>query len=287
MTVVVTARSQRRAEEAAAAARAAWRGGGAIAGEIVPVVMDNADLDSVRSAAEDIVQRFPKVDLLVNNAGVMAPPELERTKQGHELQLGVNHLSHFELTNRLLPALRAAGSSRVVCIASSASVGNVTNPKDRASIDFEDPNFERHEYSPLGAYSSSKLANVLHARGLAGRLEGGAAKVILKIPGVRKALTSLLFGNNFLDVVDGAQTTLHCALDPSVPDHPGAFFSQTGPYGGAKIMGRGFTGGWPMRNPNPLAEDAEQAERLWSISETLVGPGPAEPAPATYAEASA
>ena len=310
MTVVVTARSQRRAEEAAAAARAAWRGGGAIAGEIVPVVMDNADLDSVRSAAEDIVQRFPKVDLLVNNAGVMAPPELERTKQGHELQLGVNHLSHFELTNRLLPALRAAGSSRVVCIASSASVGNVTNPKDRASIDFEDPNFERHEYSPLGAYSSSKLANVLHARGLAARLEGtgvtavsvhpgiidtslfrrmegGAAKVILKIPGVRKALTYLLFGNNFLDVVDGAQTTLHCALDPSVPDHPGAFFSQTGPYGGAKIMGRGFTGGWPMRNPNPLAEDAEQAERLWSISETLVGPGPAEPAPATYAEASA
>merc|ERR1719247_3206455 len=97
MTVVVTARSQRRAEEAAAAARAVWRGGGDVAGDIVPVAMDNADLDSVRSAAEDILKRFPKVDLLVNNAGVMAPNTLERTKQGHELQLGVNHLSHFEL----------------------------------------------------------------------------------------------------------------------------------------------------------------------------------------------
>ena len=265
---------------------------------------------SVRSAAEDILKRFPKVDLLVNNAGVMAPNTLERTKQGHELQLGVNHLSHFELTNRLLPALRAAGSSRVVCVASCASVGNVRNPKERAAIDFDDPNFERREYSPLNAYSSSKLANVLHARALTTRLEGSgvtavslhpgiidtslfrhmegkAGQIILKIPGLKKALTYLIFGSNFLDVFGGAQTTLHCALDPSVPDHPGAYFSQEGPYGGAKAMGRGWTGGWPMRNPNPLAEDAQQAERLWSISETLVGGGASEPAPSTRAKAKA
>ena len=295
MTVVVCARSEGRAREASAAVRAAWRGGAPLRGEIVPVVLDNADLDSVRAGAREIMERFPKVDLLVNNAGVMACP-LSRTSQGHELQLGVNHLSHFELTNQLIPALRAAGKSRVLCVASSASVGNVVKPQERAAIDFEDPNWEQRSYNPLAAYSASKLANVLHARALAGRLresgvtavslhpgiidtslfrhfEKGAGRYLLKVPGVRRALTYLIFGNNFLDAFDGAQTTLHCALDPSVPNHPGAFFSQDGPYGGAKTFGRGFSGGWPMRNPNPNAEDDELAERLWSLSEVLVARG--------------
>ena len=295
MTVVVTARSAERAREAAAAARAAWREDTPFRGEVIPVVLDNADLDSVRAGAREIMGRFPKLDLLVNNAGVMGCP-LSRTSQGHELQLGVNHLSHFELTNQLIPALRAAGKSRILCVASSASVGNVRNPKERATIDFEDPNWERREYKPLMAYSASKLANVLHARALAGRLrESGVTAVSLhpgiidtslfrhflkgpgrhlfKVPGVKRALTYLIFGNNYLDAFDGAQTTLHCALDPSVPNHAGAFFSQDGPYGGAKILGRGFSGGWPMRNPNPDAEDAELAERLWSLSEVLVARG--------------
>ena len=124
-------------------------------------VLDLADLDSVRSGGAAILSRHATLDILINNAGVMACP-LGRTAQGFELQFGTNHLGHFLLTCLLTPALLAAPSARVVSLSSAGH--------KMAAVNFEDPNYLHRDYQKWPAYGSAKTANALFAVGLEARL---------------------------------------------------------------------------------------------------------------------
>lgn len=139
--------------------------------------MDLASLDSVRSAASRIIGRHPAVDILVNNAGVMATPE-DRTEDGFELQFGVNHLGHWVLTARLLPALLHADSARVVTVTS-------TGHHFGRRLDPDNPNLEGR-YNPWRAYNRSKLANYHFALGLHRefRRHGVTAESLVAHPGL-------------------------------------------------------------------------------------------------------
>src|SRR5262245_8273548 len=128
------------------------------------VELEELELDSlasVRAFAQRFLARHDRLDVLLNNAGVMACP-LGHTKDGFELQFGTNHLGHFLLTCLLAPALKKAAPSRVVSLSSR---GHHVAP-----VDFEDPNFERREYQKWASYGQSKTANVLFAVGLERRL---------------------------------------------------------------------------------------------------------------------
>lgn len=241
--------------------------------------LDLADLSSVREAAAAFLERHDRLDGLINNAGIMATPE-GKTADGFELQFGTNHLGHFLLTELLLEVLKASAPSRIVCLASSAH-----EPRDRdVTIHFEDLGWEQREYDPTLAYAQSKLANVLHAKALARRLEGTGVTAYSVHPGW---VNSNLFASSgaswlFKQLVlrplgplitmisneDGAQTTLHCLLDDDAPAHSGAFFAQ------ATIVFKDRSlraGGWPMRSPNPAAHDESIASRLYDVSLALVG----------------
>ena len=142
--------------------------------DLEPGVADLGDLDSIRAFAESYLAGHDAVDVLINNAGVMACP-FGRTANGFETQFGTNHLGHFLLTALLYPALQAGEQPRVVTLTSAGH--------SRADIDLEDPNFERSEYSPWVAYGRSKTANALFAAraGPAGGAHG--APVLRGAPG--------------------------------------------------------------------------------------------------------
>ena len=131
--------------------------------------LDLADLESVRRLADQLLDRGQGLDLLINNAGVMAVPQRQTTAQGFELQLGTNHLGHFALTGRLLPALLARQGSRVVTVSS-------LNHR-MGAIRLEDLQSERG-YSPWRAYNQSKLANALFTLELDRRLRAAGASTL-------------------------------------------------------------------------------------------------------------
>ncbi len=127
--------------------------------------LDLASLISVASFAARMADQRQRIDLLVNNAGVAAPTRRKETADGFELQFGTNHLGHFALAVRLLPLLRRGTDARVV------TVSSVMHKTGR--IDFDDLQCERRRYSPTRTYSQSKLANLLFARELQRRSDGG------------------------------------------------------------------------------------------------------------------
>ena len=130
--------------------------------KVVFIQLDLSSLDSVRKCAAKILEEEPRIDILINNAGVMMIPKRTLTKDGFEMQFGTNHLGHFLFTNLLLDHIKKAPSARIVNVSSLAY--------RRGSIDVEDLNSER-SYAPIPAYCKSKLANVLFTRALAKRLE--------------------------------------------------------------------------------------------------------------------
>ena len=242
------------------------------------MILDLGNLESVRNFATAFQSKNDALHGLVNNAGVMNTPR-GTTADGFETQLGVNHLGHFLLTELLLDLLKQSAPSRIVVVSSAYHVkarGRI------GEINFEDLHFERRDYDAWGAYAQSKLANVLHARELARRLEGSGVSAFSVHPGwvrtnlisntmprwVQDVLMRPLSGwLNMIDTDDGAQTTLHCLLADEAPGHSGAYFSQKGEYpakGDRK-------GGWPMRSPNPYVEDDGVASRLYQVSRELVG----------------
>lgn len=225
--------------------------------------LDLASLDSVQQASAEIASRTPALDLLVDNAGVMAPPR-RTTADGFELQLGTNHLGHFALTGRLLPLLLAAPAPRVVVVSSAAH--------KFGAIDFEDLQSEK-SYSPWRAYGQSKLANLLFVKELARRSEATALVAAAAHPGYAATHLQTGQGNRLLELAmkvgntviaqsdaQGAWPSLYAATMPDV-----AANDYFGPHllelrGSPKRVGR-----------SKAANDNEAARRLWQISETLTG----------------
>ncbi|MEZ5063442.1 MAG: SDR family oxidoreductase [bacterium] len=241
--------------------------------------LDLGRLASVRRFVDAFLQKHDRLDGLVNNAGVMNTPA-GRTEDGFETQFGVNHLGHFLLTERLIPALKASAPSRVVCVSSVAHAGM----RREARLDLDDPHFERRPYDGMDAYSQSKLAIVIYARHLARRLAGTGVSVFSTHPGwIRSNLVqhpALRWVQNIalrpfsrplglMSAEDGAQTQLHCLLDDDAPHHSGEYYSQNSVLYANR---RDRPGGWPMRSPNPLVYDDELAERLYRESARMVGP---------------
>ena len=241
--------------------------------------LDLASLASVRRFAEGFVAKHDRLDGLVNNAGIMGPPE-GKTEDGFETQFGVNHLGHFLLTELLLETLKASAPSRIVCVSSVVHVGTRNQVGE---IYLDDLNFEKRPYDRNLAYMQSKLANVLHALDLSRRLEGTGVSAFSVHPGwIRSNLAQHIVPVWVQNVVmrpfsgllgmvswdEGAQTTLHCLLDDDAPQHSGEYFSQMSTlYPNEENR----PGGWPMPSPNPNAHDAELAEKLYHRSLELVG----------------
>ena len=227
------------------------------------VSLDLASLASIEEAAADVTARTPALDLLVDNAGVMAPPRTT-TADGFELQLGINHLGHFALTGRLLPLLLAAAAPRVVVVSSGAH--------RMGRIDFDDLQSER-SYSRWGAYGQSKLANLLFVRELDRRAAATPLLAAAAHPGY--AATNLQSGQGsflleaFMRVGNaivaqsdaaGAWPSLYAATMPDVRrgDYWGPALAEV--RGTPKRVGRART-----------AQDDVVARRLWEESERLTG----------------
>jgi NAD(P)-dependent dehydrogenase (short-subunit alcohol dehydrogenase family) len=230
--------------------------------------LDLGDLASIASFAERFRARVEHstLDLLINNAGVMAPPRRE-TSDGFELQLGTNHLGHFALTGRLLELMQGLKDARVVTLSSNAH--------KMGRIDFEDLQHERR-YRRWDAYGQSKLANLLFALELDRRLRasGSAVKSLAAHPGY--AATNLQYAAapildrlvmRVTNVVmaqsaeDGALPILYAATSPGLDGG-----TYIGPDGPGEFRGRPH-----LSTPTRAARDEQLAERVWELSEELTG----------------
>ena len=260
--VVMAVRDTAKGETAAARIRQLTPGA-----EVTVQKLDLGSLASVREAAAEIAAAHPRIDLLINNAGVMYPPK-STTSDGFELQFGTNHLGHFALTGLLLKNLLPVDNSRVVVVASIAH--NI-----KAKIDFDDLQWEKRSYDKVASYGQSKLANLMFAYDLQRRLAAAGAKTIAvaahpgvaatelsrHVPGYSLPGVAWLFGKILNTSEMGALATLRAATDPSV---------KGGQYWGPD----GFR---EMRGYPELATSSEQSrdvaiqERLWTVSEELTG----------------
>lgn len=257
---VITARDPDKGEVALAALRA--RTGG----DLHLARLDLASLRSVREAADVVLERFDRLDVLVNNAGLILT-ERRITTDGFEMTFCVNHLGPFLLTRLLRDRLVAAAPARIVNVAS------VAHQQARRGLDFDDLQAER-SYSGMAVYSRTKLANILFTRELARRLEGTGVSAFAVHPGgVRSG-----FGRDgdaggivglgvkaaapfFISPKAGAAASLYAATAPGIEDRSGAYFA------------RRLFGNWgPVveTKPSSAARDDEAARRLWEVSEELV-----------------
>src|ERR1700761_6935642 len=229
--------------------------------------LDMASLASVRAFSEKFLSGGVALDLLINNAGVMALPRREFTADGFERQFGTNHLGHFALTGLLMPALLAAETPRVVTVASLAH--------RNGKIEWDNLQSER-KYVPWDAYNNSKLANILFARELSRRASStrltsnpvhpgiSRTSIVKNGPGFKDPKTVVLFVlGAFItqDDAHGALPTLFAATAPGVR-------------GGEYIGPDGFMEfkGYPtVVQPRTQALDEETGRKLWSVSEELTG----------------
>jgi len=251
--VVMLCRNVEKAEEAAEEIRKATEG------EVVVHKLDLASLASVRECAEQLGNSLEKIDILINNAGIMACPEM-RTTEGFEMQIGTNHFGHFLLTNLLLPQLKkAAPNARIVNVSSLAHT--------RGQMQWDDINWEKTPYNAIQAYGQSKLANILFTKELARKGEGSGVNAYALHPGVINTELGRHLKDTFGPMVliwklampfiktpeSGANTTIYCAVDESIADHNGRYYSDC-----------------KEKQTAPQAENIEDAKKLWEVSEQLV-----------------
>ena len=254
-SVVLAVRDPQKGKQAAAR----------INGDVSVQELDLTSLASVRAAAADLRVTHPRIDLLINNAGVMYTPR-QTTRDGFELQFGTNHLGHFALTGLLLDLLLPVPGSRVVTVSS-------TGHRIRAAIHFDDLQWER-SYSRIGAYGQSKLANLMFTYELQRRLAPhGTTAALAAHPGtsntelVRNAPAIVRVPVTWIaplvtqPATAGALPSLRAATDPSVLG--GQYY---GPDGLAESRG----------NPELVTSSADsydlaRQQRLWAVSEDLTG----------------
>jgi NAD(P)-dependent dehydrogenase (short-subunit alcohol dehydrogenase family) len=229
--------------------------------------LDLSSLDSVRAAADALRTAYPRIDLLINNAGVMWTPK-QVTADGFEMQFGTNHLGHFALTGLVLDHLLPVRGSRVVTVSSQGH-------RFRASIHFDDLQWERH-YDRIAAYGQSKLANLLFTYELQRRLEarpeaktiavaahpgGSNTELTRNLPAIIRPAAAVLGPMLFQSPAMGALPTLRAATDPAV---------QGGQYYGPD--GLGEQRGHPkLVQSSAQSHDEDLQRRLWTVSEELTG----------------
>ncbi|MFJ7215066.1 SDR family NAD(P)-dependent oxidoreductase [Amycolatopsis sp. NPDC098790] len=237
-----------------------------IDGDVSVQELDLTSLDSVRAAAAALRTTHPRIDLLINNAGVMYTPK-QTTHDGFEMQFGTNHLGHFALTGLLLDSLLPVPGSRVVTVSS-------TGHRIRAAIHFDDLQWER-SYSRAAAYGQSKLANLMFTYELQRRLaaHGSTTAAVAAHPGVSntdlvrntpavaRRLITWLAPVLAQPATAGALPTLRAATDPSVLG--GQYY---GPDGLAERRGAP-----KLVTSSPDSYDFTVQQRLWAVSEDLTG----------------
>ncbi|WP_238588907.1 SDR family NAD(P)-dependent oxidoreductase [Pseudonocardia sp. HH130629-09] len=234
-------------------------------GDVGVQALDLTSLESVSTAAAELRATYPRIDLLINNAGVMYTPK-QTTADGFELQFGTNHLGHFALTNLLLERLLPVPGSRVVTVSS-------TGHRIRAAIHFDDLQWER-SYSRSAAYDQAKLANLMFTYELQRRLAPhGATLAVAAHPGAsntelaRNTPAALLVPMGWLAPLltqtpeMGALPTVRAATDPGV---------LGGQYYGPG--GRGEIRGYPtLVSSSDASHDHAVQQRMWTVSEELTG----------------
>lgn len=230
-------------------------------GEIVVRHLDLASLKSIRAFVDDILATESRIDILINNAGLVYTQA--KTEDGFELQFGTNHLGHFLLTNLLLDKIKSSAPARIINVSSLAHT--------QGKIHWDDINLEKPgAFKPFTAYSQSKLANVLFTRELAKRLKGSGVNIYAVHPGAVKTE----FGRKLGDILpafivfllhvlgplftksseQGAQTSIYCAVADEVEQQTGLYYSDCA-----------------VKQPANQALDDDAAKRLWDLSAKMVG----------------
>ncbi|MEM7443537.1 MAG: oxidoreductase [Pseudomonadota bacterium] len=267
-TVIVPVRSPEKAAETLADVK----------GNVTTAPMDLADLASVDRFAESMGEKHPQIDILINNAGIMANPET-RVGPGWESQFGVNHMGHFALTEALRPLLEKAPAPRVVCLSSSGH--KITD------IRWDDVHFDAADYDKWQAYGQAKTANALFANALSRRLKDHGGHAFSVHPGgiftpLQRHLPqeeqiamgwldengepSELAKQGFKTPEQGASTTVWAATSPLLDGKPGVYCEDcdiAAPTDPESPMARYF-------GVNTHATDDAAAERLWEMSEQLL-----------------
>jgi NAD(P)-dependent dehydrogenase (short-subunit alcohol dehydrogenase family) len=233
--------------------------------EVVLQELDLTSLESIRAAAEQLRSDHERIDLLINNAGVMWTPK-STTKDGFELQFGTNHLGHFAFTGLLLDRLLPAAGSRVVTV---SSIGH----RIRAAIHFDDLQWER-SYNRVAAYGQAKLANLMFTYELQRRLAplgttiaaaahpgGSRTELSRNLPSPLRSVYNVVEPLVTQDAATGALPTLRAATDPGV--HGGQYY---GPDGFGEMRGHP-----KVVSSSAKSHDAEVQKRLWAVSEELTG----------------
>lgn len=252
--VVFTSRNQRKGDVARAEIREA-----ANTQQVEFLGLDLADFASIESFAAEFLRKYDRLDVLVLNAGLVLDAR-STTKQGFETTFGVNHLGHMLLTELLLERVKACAPARIIVLASDAHKGA------RSGLDFDDLMGER-SYGGWTAYCRSKLANILYTRALAKRLEGTGVTVNAVHPGlvasgfaaaddVRGIVTRIgmtLARPFMLSSEKGARTTVWVASEGRFERESGGYYARSKP---ARLTA--------------AAKDDAMAERLWTVSETLI-----------------
>ncbi|XP_041651945.1 dehydrogenase/reductase SDR family member 13-like [Cheilinus undulatus] len=229
--------------------------------QVVFMPLDLASFKSIRNFAETFLKTEPRLDLLINNAGLMGAGQ---TEDGFGLAFGVNHLGHFLLTNLLLERLQKNGPSRVVNVSALLHrLGSIDFPLLDSKKDLVSGQSTWHNFQ---AYCNSKLCNVLFTRELANRLEGTSVTCYSLHPGViyTELCRSLSLWQQlllipfaklfFLDPEGGSQTTLHCALQEGIEPLSGRYFSNCA-----------------LQQVGARGRDDALAKKLWEVSERLTG----------------
>jgi NAD(P)-dependent dehydrogenase (short-subunit alcohol dehydrogenase family) len=265
--IVIAARDMAKGEEAAKTVREA-----AGMGNADVIALDLGSLASIRQCAETFLTRYDKLDLLINNAGVMACPKAE-TSDGFEMQFGTNHIGHFLLTNLLMPAIEKADGARIVNLSSRGH--------HRDTVHFDDPHFENRDYEKWASYGQSKTANIMFAVGLEMRLaDKGIHAYAVHPGGIRTNLGRHLSDDDiaelmkrmqenagtsvaFKTVEAGAATTCYAATAPELEGRGGVYLEDCHV---ADVDDED-----PVAGVRSYAVDPDNAEKLWALSERMVG----------------
>lgn len=226
--------------------------------KVSALLCDLADLQSVQQAAETFLMTYPRLDVLINNAGVFTN-DFQLSKDGIEMQMAVNYLGHFALTEALIPALQCAREPRVINVASVAHLYGKLDFQNLERLPDEVP------YDGLAAYARSKLANVLYSREFAKRHEGITANCLH--PGVVRTRIANKYTTWYFSLFwslykpfmrstrSGARTIVYLALSPEVRN----------------VSGRYFDDRQCCRKPAEAARDEQLGAQLWEWSQAMVG----------------